>query len=198
MVTRQIACVADRSVQPLHNRSMDDIVERALAKWPNVPACHGWLGLDQRGCWYLRDAMAQAQGGFAQVRGERLSHRGLIEFIGRNYLSDVDGQWYFQNGPQRVYVELEVTPWVWRVTPDGGLTSHTGLAVRARQILCDERGWLYVDTVLGLGLVHSLDVVIAADLFDRGIWCRPEEVRAADLAGRFRFVTSPQKAVRRR
>jgi hypothetical protein len=30
---------------------MDDIVKQAMAKWPNVPACHGWLGLDARGHW---------------------------------------------------------------------------------------------------------------------------------------------------
>ncbi|MFZ9138137.1 MAG: DUF2946 family protein, partial [Hylemonella sp.] len=24
---------------------MDDIVRQAMAKWPNVPACYGWLGL---------------------------------------------------------------------------------------------------------------------------------------------------------
>ncbi|MFM7971511.1 MAG: DUF2946 family protein, partial [Betaproteobacteria bacterium] len=25
---------------------MDDIVKAALKKWPNVPACYGWLALD--------------------------------------------------------------------------------------------------------------------------------------------------------
>ena len=34
---------------------MDDIVKQAMAKWPNVPACWGWLGLDARGNWWLRD-----------------------------------------------------------------------------------------------------------------------------------------------
>ena len=32
---------------------MDDIVKQALAKWPNVPHCYGWLGLDARGNWYM-------------------------------------------------------------------------------------------------------------------------------------------------
>ena len=45
---------------------MDDIVKQAMAKWPNVPACSGWLGLDARGQWYLRDAAAQALGFGAQ------------------------------------------------------------------------------------------------------------------------------------
>ena len=41
---------------------MDDIVKQALAKWPNVPDCYGWLGLDARGHWYLRDDAVQAAG----------------------------------------------------------------------------------------------------------------------------------------
>ena len=44
---------------------MDDIVKAALAKWPNVPNCYGWLGLDARGNWYMRDDQAQAAGPFA-------------------------------------------------------------------------------------------------------------------------------------
>jgi len=32
---------------------MDEIVDAALKKWPNVPHCYGWLGLDARGAWYL-------------------------------------------------------------------------------------------------------------------------------------------------
>ncbi|MEG1326098.1 MAG: DUF2946 family protein, partial [Janthinobacterium sp.] len=34
---------------------MDDLVKQALAKWPNVPHCYGWLGLDARGHWRMRD-----------------------------------------------------------------------------------------------------------------------------------------------
>ena len=34
---------------------MDDMVLAALKKWPNVPACRGWLGLDARGQWWMRD-----------------------------------------------------------------------------------------------------------------------------------------------
>jgi len=44
---------------------MDEMVEAALRKWPNVPACYGWLGLDARGSWWMRDAAAQAAGPFA-------------------------------------------------------------------------------------------------------------------------------------
>ncbi|MCB2036849.1 MAG: DUF2946 family protein, partial [Ottowia sp.] len=90
---------------------MDDMVLKAMAKWPNVPHCYGWLGLDARGNWWLRDAAAQAAGAFAGgaagAKGSRLDHAGLIDFIGRNYGHDDASQWFFQNGPQRVYVELE-------------------------------------------------------------------------------------------
>ncbi len=43
---------------------MDDIVRQAIAKWPNVPDCYGWLGLDARGRWFMRDDAVQAQGSF--------------------------------------------------------------------------------------------------------------------------------------
>ena len=111
---------------------MDDIVKQALAKWPNVPDCYGWLGLDARGRWYLRDDATQAQGPFPQVKGSLLEHEKLIEFIERNYEPDAQGQWFFQNGPQRVYVELEATPFIWRIQPDFAVLSHTGAALRCR------------------------------------------------------------------
>ena len=41
---------------------MDDIVKAALRKWPNVPHCYGWLALDARGDWYMRDDRIQAAG----------------------------------------------------------------------------------------------------------------------------------------
>jgi ribosome-associated protein YbcJ (S4-like RNA binding protein) len=64
---------------------MDDLVKQAMAKWPNVPACYGWLGLDGRGDWYMRDDQTQAAGSFETNKGSRLQHQKLIEFIGRNY-----------------------------------------------------------------------------------------------------------------
>ena len=98
---------------------MDDIVRQAMAKWPNVPDCYGWLGLDTRGNWYMRDDRAQSlgpfAGGVAGAKGSLLQHDKLIAFINRNYLADEQGRWFFQNGPQRVYVELAATPWIWRV-----------------------------------------------------------------------------------
>jgi hypothetical protein len=170
---------------------MDDIVRQAIAKWPNVPHCYGWLGLDARGSWFMRDDRTQAAGPFPQSRGSLLKHEKLVEFIQRNYESDDRGCWFFQNGPQRVYVELEATPWVWRLAAGNGVTSHSGRAASVRACVVDEGGRLYLDTDIGLGLVHTLDMEQASDAVEQGVW-QPQEVAAADLPGRFGFVRSPQ------
>jgi hypothetical protein len=175
---------------------MDDIVKAAMAKWPHVPDCYGWLGLDARGQWYMRDDRAQQAGPFAgpgasaASKGAVLRHDALIAFIGRNYGCDAQGQWFFQNGPQRVYVELEAAPWVWRVHPDGSLHSHTGAPAQYRQSLLDEAGRLYLFTDNGLGLVHTQDMHLAAEAVENGLW-RPEPCEAALLPGRFGYVGSP-------
>ncbi len=96
---------------------MDDTVLAAIAKWPNVPAVYGWLGLSARGEWRLK--------------GQPIGNAALREFIGRNYAADERGRWYFQNGPQRVFVELEAAPWIWRISSDGlqrQVLAHTGRA----------------------------------------------------------------------
>ena len=175
---------------------MDDIVKQALVKWPNVPDCYGWLGLDARGRWFMRDDAAQAAGDFPQSRGSWLRHEKLIDFIGRNYESDDEGRWFFQNGPQRVYVELECTPWVWQVLPDYRLQSHTGLQTSAGECLLDEEGRLYIASPQGLGLVHSQDMVLAAEAVEQGVWV-PRNVVSADLPVQYGFVRSPAKSQRR-
>ncbi len=104
---------------------MDDIVKQAMAKWPNVPHCYGWLALDARGGWRMRDEAAQRAG----APGDRLNNPALVGFINRNYLHDEHGNWYFQNGPQRVYVNLEATPFIARTDPQQGLVLQTGQAL---------------------------------------------------------------------
>ncbi|GAB1383757.1 DUF2946 family protein [Burkholderiales bacterium] len=174
---------------------MDDIVRQAMVKWPNVPHCHGWLGLDARGNWYLRDAQAQALGGFASgvagARGTRLLHERLIEFIQRNYAADEAGRWFFQNGPQRVFVELEAAPWVWRVAPDRAVSAHDGRPARVQAVFVDEQGRVFLRTDLGFGIVHTLDMVAVADAVEAGDWA-PEPVRGADLPRREGYLLSPQ------
>ncbi len=173
---------------------MDDIVRQAMAKWPNVPNCFGWLGLDERGQWYMRDDSAQALGAFASgvagAKGSLLQHEKLIGFIGRNYAPDPSGQWFFQNGPQRVFVELQNTPWVWRVADDFSMQSHTGTATEVIQCYADETGKVYLSSRMGIGLVHSLDVAIVAKALEAGHW-ELEQLRKTDLPQRFGYVASP-------
>ena len=132
---------------------MDDSVIRAMAKWPNVPAVYGWLALDRRGQWSIKNA---SSGSF-----ERVANTKLIEFIGRNYAHDDAGRWYFQNGPQRVYVALAYTPFVYRIAQAHPLAfeTHTGAICTNLQSVClDEAGDLLLVTEHGPGLLLDRDL----------------------------------------
>lgn len=130
---------------------MDDIVKQAMAKWPNVPHCYGWLALDARGGWRMRDEAAQA----ANAPGDRLNNAALVGFINRNYQHDDEGRWFFQNGPQRVFVNLESTPYIARTDPAQGLVLQTGAALDAL-----ERLYL---TETGQAIVQAGDIVAQVD-----------------------------------
>lgn len=176
---------------------MDDLVKAALQKWPNVPACYRWLGLDARGEWYLRDETVQAAGPFPRVKGDRIEHVKLRAFIERNYELDPDtGAAYFQNGPQRVFVALEAAPWivgVQRLGRDGvEVRAHNGQAwplIDAAWV--DEAGRLFLSSPHGLGLVRSTDMAVAADLVESGCW-EPQATRFAELVERHRVQLDPQ------
>jgi len=144
---------------------MDDAVVRAMARWPDVPDCHGWLALTRRGEWRIG------------ARRERIAHAGLIEFINRNYHADPRGAWFFQNGPQRVWVSLDYTPLVYRLeasTPVQ-LVAHTGTAAQTiRRALVDEAGSLVFTTHLGPGILDDRDLPAALPLF-RSLAGRPIE-----------------------
>ncbi len=124
---------------------MDRMVERALAKWPNVPAAYGWLALDRRGRWLLK--------------GRPVTHPGTAAFFNRNYLADPAGRWYVQNGPQRAYVNLAVAPQILALAGDSGLRTHTGARVtRIDALVVDEDGDVLLATEHGLGLVCDRDL----------------------------------------
>ncbi len=129
-----------------HTARMDDWVLNALKRWPNVPALFGWLSLDRRGRWL--------------VQGESISHPRIIEVINRNYAADEHGRWYFQNGPQRGYMQLESAPLVLFVGEDGGhLVIHTGHAVeQASAAYLDEEGALLLATEHGPAEVAGPDL----------------------------------------
>jgi hypothetical protein len=174
---------------------MDDIVKQAMAKWPDVPDCYGWLGLDSRGQWWMRDDRVQALGSFQcglpGAKGSMLQHEKLIDFIHRNYDADEQGRWYFQNGPQRVFIELELTPYIWRIGDEFSVTSQSGVLTHANKALVDEQGKVYLHTLLGLGLVHTLDVARAAQALEAGRWTL-EDVKAKDLPMNYGYKMSPQ------
>jgi len=123
----------------------------AMAKWPNVPHCYGWLGLDARGAWRMRDQRAQDLG----LQGSKITNAILRGFINRNYLCDDTGRYFFQNGPQRVYVELEATPYIAHSDPASGWVLHTGQVMAQ----CDAVGMTPAGNLIlqGAGMVAQID-----------------------------------------
>ena len=132
---------------------MDQTVLAALKKWPDIPDVYGWMELDLRGRYRLRTSNGEP------ARFEPVSNAALTAFIGRNYQCDDAGRWFFQNGPQRVFVRLSLTPWVYRLHGTNAPLTHTGL--EASHVL----GLVFYDlatpvllTDLGQGLVDDRDL----------------------------------------
>ena len=195
---------------------MDAIVKQAMAKWPNVPHCYGWLALDARGAWRMCDEHAQN----LQLPGEKIVHRALLDFINRNYTHDERGCWYFQNGPQRVYVNLEATPYIARTDPQHDFILHTGeiletidsawltdngqliLENTGRVAMVDDRDTMQCLEKLYVGETVVSDEQLAAWLTgpatsDRLVLRYKDEritvsrIAADALAGRFGFIKTP-------
>ncbi len=154
---------------------MDETVKQAMAKWPNVPNVHGWLRLDRRGRWCL------------QVRPgvfEPIGNSGLVEFIGRNYQMDDERRWFFQNGPQRVFVGLDYTAWIYRLEDCGEdwLTQCGTPAGAPSELLVDENDDVLLVTGLGPGLVLDRDLPALLDgLADEAGSAIDAEVLLAEL-----------------
>ena len=95
---------------------MDEIVKAALKKWPNVPHCYGWLALDARGDWYMRDDRIQAAGPFPQVKGSRIQHEKLREFIAPQLRADDERRaGSSRTGRSASTSSSRRRRWVWRV-----------------------------------------------------------------------------------
>ncbi|WP_397473968.1 DUF2946 family protein [Pusillimonas sp.] len=142
---------------------MDEKVEAAVARWPEVPSVYGWLSLSERGQWRLhQDGTGWAPGCAAipsDAPGESIESPQIRAFIDRNYASDPHGRWYFQNGPQRVYIRLDAAPYILHVDNTLlALKTHNGLAVRhIDSWWIDDHGRLYACTEHGPGLVSGRD-----------------------------------------
>jgi hypothetical protein len=150
---------------------MDEIVVRGLAKWPNVPAVFGWLSLDRRGNWRIKE--------------QKIANSALREFIARNYEHDERGRWFFQNGPQRVYVRLAYTPLVVRYEGEG-LLDQRDRPFRPEQVFQDDEGSVVMAGEGTIALLDDRDLHRFADAGDS-----LPRVAAAELPGRYRFMPDP-------
>lgn len=143
---------------------MDDAVIQSQIKWPAVPNCFGWLALDRRGVWRMRDDYAQTNG----LLGEPIKHVALNAFISRNYACDTEGRYFFQNGPQRVFVDLEATPWVVRMMPTTDANCPWAMKTQCDSILnpssafLDEAGHIYIEGSLIQIVYQSTDTELTA------------------------------------
>jgi len=140
---------------------MDQSVLNAIIRWPDVPAAYGWLSLSARGEWRLHPLGDAHSGGL----GEGISNMQILNFIGRNYAPEPSGEWFFQNGPQRVYVRLDAAPFVLRLDPTlGTLISHNGQTIQSvNQWLLDDDGQLYAQTNLGAARIDDRDLGVLAN-----------------------------------
>ena len=158
--------------------AMDDIVLRGMAKWPDVPDVYGWLSLDRRGNWLIRSTSAPPS-------FEKIGNRALREFISRNYRADARGCWYFQNGPQRVFVSLAYTPLV--IHFEGHmLVDHCGRPFQPGQTYLDDEGSVLMLGPAGAGLLDDRDL---AGYADRAAGLT--EIPRRAVAERFGFVVNP-------
>ena len=161
---------------------MDEIVLRAQARWPDVPDVYGWLALDRRGRWLLRNP--------AQQSYEPIGNTALREFIARNYSCDSRGRWFFQNGPQRVFVRLAYTPLVVR-TRDANYIDHCGRAFEAGGAMLDEEGSLLLAGGGHVALLDDRDLAGFVEARLASIDALPR-IESGDVPGRFGFVADPE------
>jgi hypothetical protein len=157
---------------------MDDIVARSMAKWPDVPDVYGWLSLDRRGNWLIRSTGATSS-------FERIGNAAFRDFISRNYAADARGCWYFQNGPQRVFVALAYTPLVLHFEGES-LLDHCGRAFKPEQAYLDDEGSVLIQGKPGVGLLDDRDLA-AYEERARGL----PEIPSKAVPGRFGFVPQP-------
>jgi hypothetical protein len=153
---------------------MDDIVKQAMAKWPNVPHCYGWLRLDARGVFRMCDEVAQKNA----TAGDPIRHASLLAFIYRNYASDATGSWYFQNGPQRVYVDLETTPFITRTDTQENFVTQDGLALKdIHTVWLSDTGSLLFQNATQIAMLDDRDIAACLSQFRlNGVVCSDAEL----------------------
>ena len=128
---------------------MDEQILQSLVKWPDVPDCFGWLALDRRGRWRMRNEFAQAN----NLPGSVIDHTLLSDYIARNYASDHLGRYFFQNAAQRVFITLDATPWIVRIhhaEEKKQMLTQCASIFEPASALSDESGNIYI-----VGLVRT-------------------------------------------
>ncbi len=153
---------------------MDDIVKQAMAKWPNVPHCYGWLRLDARGVFRMCDEVAQKNA----TAGDPIRHTSLLAFIYRNYVSDEHGAWFFQNGPQRVYVDLETTPFIARTDTQENFVTQDGEALKdIHTVWMTDQGSLILQNATQIAMLDDRDIAACLAQFRlNGVVCSDAEL----------------------
>jgi len=139
---------------------MDPMVVQAMQRWPNVPHRYGWLGLDARGNWYMRDDTAQAQGAFASglnpvPRAARSSTTNSSHSSSATTRVTRWGSGTFKTGRSGCMWNWRLTPWVWRVDSMQRICAHDGQVTRCPAALRGRPGSTRTYTPLGFGLVHT-------------------------------------------
>ena len=118
-----------------------------------MPDVYRWLQLDSRGSWRLKD--------------EKISHHGLVSFINKHYTSDEQGRWYFQNGPQKVFVTLEYTPYVISIETLNSkwiFKTHNGQVIeKLNRVFIDDHGNFLVSWDKFVGVIRDTDIALVAD-----------------------------------
>ena len=172
---------------------MDEVVLRSMLKWPDVPDVYGWLSLDRRGNWRIRNPGVEGKGQF-----DPIGNAGLREFIARNYAVDERGCWFFQNGPQRVFVTLGYAPFAFRMG-NGTLSDQCGRRLNSPLgAWLDEEGSLLLSASGSLGLLDDRDLAAIAEALAEGVFdwggnrIPVGRVASADAEARFGFVRDPK------
>ena len=149
----------------------------------------------------MRDEAAQA----TNQLGDIIRHESLLAFIYRNYDCDSRSAWYFQNGPQRVYVELETTPFIARTDPALGFVLHDRTPVlEIDHVFMTDTGQLIIQSQQKIAMLdpsdlgHCLASWLSApnQLLQMKVGQQFKSVEWVDsnqLQNRFGFIAHPSK-----
>ena len=164
-----------------------------MLEWPDVPDVYEWLRLDRRGNWRIRSESGAGSPIFGTI-----GNAAFNEFISRNYGADERGCWFFQNGPQRVFVGLDYAPLVIRLAGTE-LVDHCGRPARRVQAAwLDDEGSLVLQTAGGAGVLDDRDLGSLADSLGGGVFAVAGStlsvgvLNRAEMEGRFGFVREPK------